>query len=71
MKSEEIQTMNEEVMSKYKIIEDLQSQIESLEQSNDEERKQSFTNGSLKAEIKDLTKQNEYNKEELVSKTSA
>merc|ERR1712098_1001215 len=35
LKSEEIKTMNEEVMSKYKIIEDLQNQIDLLEQSND------------------------------------
>ena len=71
MKSEEIQTMNEEVMSKYKIIEDLQSQIESLEQSNDEERTQSSTNESLRAEILDLKKQNEYCEAELISKASA
>merc|ERR1712013_749337 len=71
MKSEEIQTMNEEVMSKYKIIEDLQSQIESLGQSNDEERKQSSTNESLRAEILDLKKQNEYCEAELISKASA
>merc|ERR1712192_32948 len=62
---------NEEVMSKYKIIEELQNQMSSLEQSTEQEGQLKSTNEKMMAEIMELRNKNENQAEELLSKSSA
>eukprot|EP00092_Neocalanus_flemingeri_P001893 GFUD01002020.1.p1 GENE.GFUD01002020.1~~GFUD01002020.1.p1 ORF type:complete len:4147 (-),score=1483.97 GFUD01002020.1:293-12733(-) len=69
IKSGEIQTMNEEVMSKYKIIEELQKQIDSLEQActlvNGKESELKSSNEELQAEMLNLKNESEQKAGEL------
>ena len=63
--------MNEEVMSKYKIIEDLQNQFESLKDSNTKENYAKSINERLLAELNEMKQKTKSDIEELISNANA